>query len=55
MKKLTEEKIEAGFTYSSVSCMDSQYGLRQSVRWKSILVRLTEVELAGTGSASFIL
>ena len=49
MKKLAEEKIEAGFTYSSVSCMDSQYGLRQSVRWTSILVRLTEVELAERG------
>ena len=34
---------------SSVSCMNSQYGLRQSKDQTSILVRLTEVELAERG------
>ena len=36
---------------SSVSCMNSQYGLRQSKDQTSILVRLSEVELAERQSA----
>ena len=51
MKKLVAKKIEACFTYSLVSCMHSQYGLRQSKDQTSILVRLSEVELAERQSA----